>query len=235
MSRAGLGLITAFLFFGTVIIREIVLLMLAVYKGMVVKSVTIFAFGGLIQPDYETTSPSHEILLAVSGMLLNFVITGIFYFVHPLFGDVNLDVKAMTVKWLAFFYFTLSLFHLIPAFPLEGGKIFRGILWIATDDLRKATRIAGFGGWVIGFLTMVGGILLAVFTSELFTGLFFVALGLVIQNAATHGIRHSKQIPDKPPPEPPVSPPEENDGIIQPPEEQIPFQYQERSPSQEYH
>src|SRR4030042_6562602 len=68
--RVILGLATALLFFSTVILREIGLLMLAVYKGVIVRSVTIFAFGGLIHPDYETTSPSHQILLAVSGMLL---------------------------------------------------------------------------------------------------------------------------------------------------------------------
>ena len=213
--RAGLGLITAVLFFGTVIIREIILLMVAVYKGIVVRSVTIFAFGGLIQPDYETTSPSHEILLAVSGMLLNFVITGVFYFVHTLFGDIDQDVRAMTVKWLAFFYFTLSLFHLVPAYPIEGGRILRGIIWKVTDNVRQATRIVGITGWILGFLTMVGGILLAVFTEELFTGLFFVGLGLIIQNAATHGIRQIRQIPKPPLPEPPISPPEENDQVIQ--------------------
>lgn len=235
MSRAGLGLITAFLFFGTVIIREIVLLMLAVYKGIVVKSVTIFAFGGLIQPDYETTTPSHEILLAVSGMLLNFVITGIFYFTHPLFGDINLDVGAMTVKWLAFFYFTLSLFHLVPAYPLEGGRILRGIIWKVTENVRRASRIVGITGWILGFLTMAGGILLAVFTEELFTGLFFVGLGLIIQNAATHSIRHIKQIPELPPPEPPSSPPDEIDELNPPPPNEIPVQHPDKLPSEEFH
>ena len=225
VSRAGLGLITAFLFLGTVLFREIVLLSLAVYKGVVVRSVTIFAFGGLNQPDYQTTSPSHEILLAVSGMLLNFVITAIFYFTHSLFGESALDLKVITVKWLAFFYFTLSLFHLVPAYPLDGGRILRGIIWIITGDVRRSTRIAGIIGWILGFLTMAGGIVLAILTEELFTGLFFVGLGLIIQNAATHGIRHIRQIPEPPPSETPSSQTEESDRLIQPPEEQVPIQF----------
>jgi Zn-dependent protease len=230
ITRILLGLATAFLFMVTVCLREMILLTIAVYKGIVVKTVTIFAFGGLIQPDYETTTPSHQILLAVTGMLLNFIITGIFYFSHLFFGSDNPDVVGIPLNWLAFFYFTLSLFHLIPAFPLEGGKIFRGILWIATDNIKRATRIAGISGWVMGFLITVGGILLAVLTSELFTGLFFISLGLIIQNSATHGIRHSRQIPDKLPPAPPVSPPEENGLVIHPPEEQIPAQYPDELP-----
>lgn len=235
VSRAGLGLITAFLFFGTVVLREIVLLMIAVYKGMVVRTVTIFAFGGLVQPDYETTTPSHEILLAVSGMLLNFVITGIFYFTHTFFGDIDLDVGALTVKWLAFFYFTLSLFHLVPAYPLEGGRILRGIIWKVTGNVRQASRIVGITGWILGFLTIAGGILLAVFTEELFTGLFFVALGLIIQNAATHSIRHMRQIPEFPPPGPPSLPPEEENQVIPSPSEEVPTQLPQELPLEEYH
>ncbi len=225
--RVVLGLVTSLLYFGTVFLREIALLMLAVYKGIVVKTVTIFAFGGLIQPDYDTASPSLEILLAVSGMLLNFLITGIFYFAHLFFLNIHQDMVVIPLKWLAFFYFTLSLFHFIPAFPLEGGRIFHGILWKTTDNIRRATRIAGFSGWIMGFLVMVGGILLAVFTTELFTGLFFAGLGLIIQNAATHGIRQMRQIPGIPPPGPPLSPPEESDRFTESPVEEIPAQQTE--------
>ncbi|HEY96086.1 MAG TPA: hypothetical protein G4O15_14250 [Dehalococcoidia bacterium] len=235
VTRVLLGLATAFLFFITVCLREIILLLLAVYKGIAIKTVTIFAFGGLIQPDYETTSPSRQILLAVSGMLLNLIITGIFYFAHLVFGNDSPDTVGIPLNWLAFFYFTLSLVHIIPAYPLEGGRIFRSILWIATNNIKRATRIAGFTGWAAGFLIMAGGILLAVFTSELFAGLFFAGLGLILQNAATHGIRHIKQITEPTPPEPPSTPPVENERVILPPEEEILVQFPEKSPSQEYH
>jgi Zn-dependent protease len=202
-ARVLLGVATALLFFCTVFCREMALLILANIKGIVVKTVTIFAFGGLIQPDYETTYPSHVTLLAVSGMLLNFAITVVFYFAHLLFLNIEQEMISVLLKWLAFFFFTLGLFHIIPAYPLEGGRILRGIFWKATDDIRRATRIAGIISWVIGLLTLVSGILLAVLTDELFTGLFFIALGLIIQNAATHGVRHMKQIPEPESPQPP--------------------------------
>ena len=233
--RVLLGLATAFLFFITVCLREIGLLMIAIYKGIVVKTVTIFAFGGLIEPDYETTSPSYQVLLAVSGILLNFIITTIFYFVHLFFGTDSLDMVGVPLRWLAFFYFTLSLVHLLPAFPLEGGRILHGIFWKLTDNIKRAIRIAGFSGWALGFLMMTGGILLAVFTLELFTGLFFTGLGLIIQNAATHGIRQIRQIPEPPHPGPPLSPPDKVDEISRPLEEEIPINYPDKSPSEEYH
>ncbi len=230
ITRIVLGIATAFLFFITVCLREILLLMLAIYKGIVVKTVTIFAFGGLIQPEYETTSPSRQILLAVSGMLLNLIITGIFYFTHLFFGSDNPDTVGIPLNWLAFFYFTLSLIHIIPAYPLEGGRILRSILWIATGNIKRATRIAGYSGWAMGFLIMVGGILLAVFTSELFTGLFFTGLGLIIQNAATHGIRHIRQISEPSSPEPPSSLPEEDNQIIPLLPEEVPTQRPQELP-----
>lgn len=200
--RIGLGVATALMFFITMFLREIALLALAVYKGVVVRTITIFAFGGLIQIDHETTTPQHETLLAVSGMLLNLVITGIFYFVH--LGVVNKDVALLDVplKWLAFFFFTLGMFHIIPGFPLEGGRILHAILWKKMNNIRRATRVAGVIGWIVGFLVMVGGILLIVLTAERFTGMFFTGLGLILQNASTHGIRHMKYLAVPVPPAP---------------------------------
>ncbi len=235
ITRIVFGLATAFLFFITVCLREIILLLLAMYKGITVKTVTVFAFGGLIQPDYETTSPSRQILLAVTGMLLNLIITGIFYFTHLFFGPDNPDMVGIPLNWLAFFYFTLSLIHIIPAFPLEGGRILCGILWKITGNIKRSSRIAGFSGWAVGFLIMAGGIYLAVSTSELFAGLFFAGLGLIIQNAATHSIRHIRQIPEPSPPDPPSLSTEQGDHVSLPPEEKLPVQPQDRLPLQEFH
>jgi hypothetical protein len=100
----------------------------------------------------------------------------------------------------------------------------RGILWRVTGDVRRATRISGITGWILGFLTMVSGILLATLTDELFTGLFFVGLGLIIQNAATHSVRHIKEIPELGPPQPPADDSEGTGEDILPITEEIPTQ-----------
>ncbi|MBN2239302.1 MAG: hypothetical protein JW712_05975 [Dehalococcoidales bacterium] len=193
-TRILLGLLSAVLFFFGIFLREIMLLLLANYKNIEVESVTIFAFGGLIQTDSESTSPSLEMLLAVTGMLSNFVITAVFYFSSLFVDGSESFLMDVPLQWLAFFFLTLGLFHIIPAYPLEGGRMIHVLLWKLTNNLRLATRVSGISGWILGFLTMAGGILLAIFTSELFTGLFFVGLGLIIQNAATHGLRNIKYI-----------------------------------------
>jgi Zn-dependent protease len=169
------------------------LLLVAVHKGVAIQSITIFAFGGLLQFDQETTTPSHELLLAVAGILCNMIITGIFYFGYALQGNTNQIVTDVLFKWLAFIYFTLSLFHVIPAFPLEGGRILHTILWKVLDDIRQASCIASWVGWAFGSILTVGGILILLLTVERFTGAFLVGIGLILQNAATHSRRQQNQ------------------------------------------
>ena len=194
-TRLIVGAITAVLFFFAVFLREIALLLFAVMKNIRVKTVTIFAFGGLIRTDGETDSPSLELLLAVAGMLCNLAVTAIFYFSSLFFNEPARVLVQVPLKWLAFFYLTLTLFHVIPAYPLEGGRMLHALLWRVTDNFRKATRIAGISGWAVGFLIMAGGIALIVLTVERFTGMFFIGLGLIVQNAATRGVRQMRELP----------------------------------------
>jgi Zn-dependent protease len=103
-------------------------------------------------------------------------------------------VIEVLVKWSAFLYFTLSLFHFIPAFPLDGGRILHVILWKAFGNTRQTIRIASWIGWIIGLLITLGGIPILVFTVEKFTGVFLIGIGLVLQNAATHSLRQPDQV-----------------------------------------
>lgn len=195
ITRVLLGVVTAVLFFCAVMLREFVLLIIAGAKDIHLSSVTIFAFGGVIQTDSEHYTPQTEMLLTVSGMLCNLAITGIFYFTHLIFGTEVSLILGMPFKWLAFFYLTLSLFHLLPIYPLEGGRLLHVILWRLTKKNRTSTFIASVSGWFFGFLVMIGAIILVMFTAERFTGMFFIGLGLIIQNAATHGFRFARLMP----------------------------------------
>ncbi len=193
-TRFALGAAASVVFLIFVFMREIALLLLAISKGVMVNSIIIFAFGGLVEVDPETSTPSHEMLLAIAGMISNLVITGIFYLAYVLLAQRVPEVYALPLKWLAFLYITLSAFHVIPAFPLEGGRILHVILWKASDDFPWAMRIAGWISRVLGFIIMVGGILILIFTIERVTGVFLVGIGLILQNAATHSIRQTKRI-----------------------------------------
>jgi len=183
------GIIAGVSFFLAITFRELVLILMAIYKGIEVESVTLFAFGGLIDVDQETTSPQHEFILAISGILGNLTITGIFYITNMLLAEtIHIMVDVIT-KWLAFLYFTLTIFHVVPAYPLEGGRFLRAILWKVLGNVHRSTQIAGWISWVLGIIIVIGGILILVFTIERFTGAFLIVIGLILQNAATHS-RH---------------------------------------------
>ncbi len=187
--RIASGIIASVFFFVVVVIRELILILIARYKGVNIERVTLFAFGGLIEANQETMSPAHETILAISGILGNLAITGIFYLVYILLSGTGLIIINVIAKGLAFLYFTLTMFHFLPAYPLEGGRVFRAVLWKLSNDRRRAPHIACWTSWAFGIVIALAGILLLIFTIERFTGVFLVAIGLILQNAATHGRR----------------------------------------------
>lgn len=183
--RIAFGAVAGVVFFFAIFIRELILSLLALSKGIAVRSVTLFAFGGLREVDEATSRPSNDVILAVGGLCANLIIAGIFFVIHTLLASsAPMAIDAM-LQWLAFLCFTLALFHFIPSFPLDGGLVFRAILWKVLDNNEKATRIASWISWTIGILIVFGGVFLLVFTVERFTGAFLVAIGLILQNAAT--------------------------------------------------
>ena len=198
--RIALGAAGTVLFFLAVALRESVLAFLSIRKGITTKSITFFVFGGLHEIDSSTSMPTIELLMAVFGQLFNLIVAGLFtaaYFLLVHTGSIVVDVL---MQWLAFIWFMLAIFHFVPGFPLDGGRAFRALLWRLTGSYQKATRTAAWTGWVIGLMMVGGGVAFLVVVQEWFAGLFFIAVGLMLQNAATHG-RRLARLADAPPAE----------------------------------
>jgi len=192
--RIAFGVSASILFFFAILLRELVLNLIAVSKGATVRSVTLFAFGGLSQVDKDSTMPAKELLLAVAGMLYNLIIAGAFFVAYAVLAQHHQLVVDVLLQWLAFICLMLALFHLLPGFPLDGGKILRALLWQLWDNYDRATRIAGWVGWIIGMLLTIAGILLLFLAQERFTGVFLISVGLILQNASTHSRRQIREI-----------------------------------------
>jgi Zn-dependent protease len=192
--RIASGIVAVAFFFIAILIREIVLVLIATNKGVSVERITLFPFGGLMETTPETTSPSYEFILVFAGTLGNLTIAGFFYLVYVFQPDTGSIVINVITKWLAFLYFTLTLFHFAPAYPLEGGRAFRAFLWKILDNRQRATQIASWVSWAFGVIIAIGGILLSAFTVERFTGIFLIAFGLALQNAATHSRRQLRAL-----------------------------------------
>jgi Zn-dependent protease len=186
------GILASLLFFVAIILRELLLSTVAIRKGVGVQSVTLFPIGGLQRIDGRSSMPSIELLLGIMGMLSNLLIAGIFYGVYAVFSGTDQPFVEVVLQWLAFLFLMLTLFHIVPGYPLDGGRILRAILWKALGDYRRATKIASWISWTFGLLLIAGGITLLVLTPEHFAGAFLIAIGLILQNAATHSRRQER-------------------------------------------
>ncbi|MDD5288711.1 MAG: site-2 protease family protein [Dehalococcoidales bacterium] len=191
LQRVILGFVASFLFFFLVIIRMLIITFFAVRKGAVVKSDTLFATGSVLEIEKNTMYPALEVLLAMVGLLTNLVVAGILYIIYQVLANTGSIMVQVLVQWLAFIYFMLALFNLLPGLPLDGGKILRAVLWKTTNDYDRMTRILSWMGWIIGLGFIVSGIVLTVLTRQWFVGVLLALPGFILQNAATHQRRQA--------------------------------------------
>jgi len=177
-----IAFISALLLFVCVLIHELAHSLVARAYGQNVRGITLFVFGGVAQIDEEARSPGVEFQIAIVGPLASFLLAGIaFLLLLPLGFSRNPAVAVL--DYLVTSNILLGVFNLIPGFPLDGGRVFRSIVWKATGDFRKATRIASLVGQGCGFLFILLGIV-AFFTGGFFTGLWIAFIGWFLLSAA---------------------------------------------------
>lgn len=152
--------------------------------GLPMKGITLFIFGGVAEMSEEPNSPKAEFLMAIAGPIASVVLGGCFYVVGLLGRAVAPNSAATAVlMYLALLNVILAGFNLIPAFPLDGGRVLRSALWQIKGNLRWATRIAsaigsGFGVFLIalGVFFFIGGAFVG--------GAWYFLIGLFIRGAS---------------------------------------------------
>ena len=199
----GMGLIASLLFFASVLAHELAHSLVAVARGLPVRRITLFMFGGVSNIEREPPSPATEFLVTIVGPLTSFVLGVLFsvfggFLASQFTVDLNnpeatlarLSPLATIFLWLGPINILLAVFNLIPGFPLDGGRILRSILWSITDNLRQATRWASWVGQAIAWLFIIGGVAmvfgftLPFFGTGLVGGLWLIFIGWFLNNAA---------------------------------------------------
>ncbi len=167
------GIVTCLLFFVSIIFHELAHCLVARAAGLPVQSITLFILGGVSHIGKEAQRPGIEFLVSAAGPLASIAISASFAVLHVATRS-NLETVAAVAEWLAEINLVLVLFNLIPAFPLDGGRILRSALWGISGDFSKATRIASVVGRTTSILFFLGGVLCVIagqFTYGLWTGL----------------------------------------------------------------
>jgi Zn-dependent protease/predicted transcriptional regulator len=180
-----LGILTSLLFFSSVIFHELAHSVVAQHYKIRVISITLFLFGGLARIERDPSKAIQEFNIAIAGPLASGFLAGTFYSLRLLFPYSQMTGALGT--WLGSTNLMLALFNLLPGFPLDGGRIFRAIVWGATKNFAKATRIAGASGKLIAYVMILGGAW-GVFHENIQLGLWTAFIGWFLLNAAQESV-----------------------------------------------
>jgi len=176
------GIATSLLFFASVIIHELAHSIVSKRTGIPVKSITLFLFGGIAQIGKEATQPKTDLVISIVGPVSSVLLAGIFYGMAYLFNDRNVYLFALT-SYLAYVNLLLAAFNMIPGFPLDGGRVLRAVIWLATGNFLRATKIATTAGYVISIAIIVAGVLIF-FIWGYFDGLWLIFIGFFLNSSA---------------------------------------------------
>ncbi len=194
-----LGILTSVLFFGSVVFHELSHSVVAQHYQIRVVSITLFIFGGVARIGREPSKAIQEFNIAIAGPLASGLLAGAFYALKAVFPESQM-VGALA-GWLAYINLMLAVFNLIPGFPLDGGRIFRAIVWGTTKSYLRATRIAGASGKLFAYAMILLGAWAAfhpefaitigartIFYGGFTSGIWFAFIGWFLLNAAQESV-----------------------------------------------
>jgi Zn-dependent protease/CBS domain-containing protein len=180
------GVVTAVIFFLSVLLHELGHSVVALRYNIPVRSITLFMFGGIAQIGAEPPSAIAEFFVAIAGPLVSLALAVLFYALQPLVSGI--EPLYGIAEYLAYINLALALFNLIPGYPLDGGRVFRAIVWAVTGDIGRSTIIAANVGRFFALLFIFAGVW-QMFHGNLGGGLWIALIGLFLDSAASSQIQ----------------------------------------------
>jgi Zn-dependent protease/CBS domain-containing protein len=179
----GLSLAAALLLFVSVLLHELSHSFVARFKGIPVERITLFIFGGVSHLGREPDSPMDEVQIAVAGPVASFAISAVCFAFFLLLAAAEMAGLSSLLLYLAFINLALGIFNLVPAFPLDGGRVLRAWIWQQKGSFTRASVIAARTGRILAFGLMGMGVLVVL--SGSIAGLWWILIGLFLNQAAS--------------------------------------------------
>ncbi len=180
-----MGIVGAFGLFFSIVFHELSHSLVARQYGIPITGITLFIFGGVAELEEEPRSAKAEFMMAIAGPIASLLLAGVFHVVVLIGTGLALSEPLVGVlRYLAMINMVLALFNLVPAFPLDGGRVLRAAIWHWTGDLRLATRAASQSGTLFAYVLMGLG-LMQMLTGNLVIGIWWFVIGMFLQGAAT--------------------------------------------------
>jgi Zn-dependent protease/predicted transcriptional regulator len=178
-----LGLIAAILLFVSVLLHELAHSFVARARGLPVKNIVLFIFGGVSNIEQEPHSANTEFLMAFVGPLVSLIIGAVCFGLLLLVRGSRSPIEDLLI-YLASANILLGIFNLLPGFPLDGGRVLRAIVWKITGNPYRATQVATIVGQIIAYIFILFGIWLFFFSQQPFNGLWFGFIGWFLLSSA---------------------------------------------------
>lgn len=183
------GVATSVLFFLCLLTHEVAHSLVALKKGVPVKSITLFVFGAAARIAREPPSAGAELLMAAAGPLTSLVLAGVFALIWVASRNA-LEPLAAIGFYLSWLNLAVAAFNMMPGFPLDGGRVLRSIIWRRSGNYMKATRIGAWSGRIFGYLLIGGGIALGALYYWV-SGIWLVLIGAFLAIAAAASYRQA--------------------------------------------
>lgn len=186
------GLAAGIVFFLSLLAHELGHAVVAQRTGVRVEGITLWLFGGVARLTGEAPDPAGELRIAGVGPLISLILAGVFALVARVLSAAGVSGLGIGVfAWLALVNLALGVFNLVPAAPLDGGRLLRAFLWRRHGDRQRAAVTAASAGRAFGWILVIVGLLLFVLVED-FGGLWFVLIGWFLINAASAEAQHAR-------------------------------------------
>lgn len=182
------SLAASLLFFASILLHELGHSLMARRHGIDIRSITLFIFGGVARLGRDPEDGRTEFKVAMAGPLVSVALAALFY------GGSQLpalsEAAQSVARYLALINLAIAIFNLVPAFPLDGGRLLRGLVWTFAGKGR-ATRIAAAAGTAFAYLLIAGGIM-TMFMGNGVAGVWYVMIGWFLREASAGAFREMK-------------------------------------------
>jgi Zn-dependent protease len=201
-----LAVASALLFFGSILLHELGHAFVAIRRGVGVSAITLWMFGGVARLERDSDTPGTEFKIAIAGPLVSAAIVAVCALVFILLdgsgrladaalarGDATNSGVAAVIAWLGSINLLVLIFNLVPAFPLDGGRMARAIAWWRTGSRNSGTRFAAtLGEWFGLFLILAGIGYFLVYLGDVVGGIWLAFVGFILRGAARSAIAQTE-------------------------------------------
>ena len=176
-------LATVLMFFASIVAHELGHSLVAIRRGVPVKAITLFIFGGVAQISKDSESADDEFWIAIAGPAVSFALAAIFILLSIPAANFS-EALSVALTWLGLINLIVAVFNLVPGFPLDGGRVFRAMVWKFTGDAARGMRAAVMGGRLVAYALFALGLWNMLAMNNLVGGLWIMIIAWFLLNMA---------------------------------------------------